>query len=101
QSIEAEIEGAYQFGTIAGERISAWTVAGELLFRAKAPLSPAFTLGFGVTSGDAGPGSSTLGTFNAPFPRGAYFGLIEANGPSNGASPHAAVALSLPARISL
>jgi len=30
------------------------------------------------------------------FPRGAYFGLVQANGPSNNVAPHAALALELP-----
>ena len=93
---DVELEGAYQFGNVGASPISAWTIAGESVFRrAKLPLEPTMTLGFGATSGDRGPSSGTLGTFNPLFPRGAYFGLVSANGPENEVSPHAALALAL------
>jgi hypothetical protein len=57
-------------------------------------------VGMGATSGDGGAPHGDLGTFNPLFPRGAYFGLVSANGPSNNVSPHARVALTLPAGFS-
>ncbi|WP_197041246.1 alginate export family protein [Chondromyces apiculatus] len=99
---EVEVEGAYQLGAIGGTPISAWTLAMEAVLRgAELPLKPAMTWGFGVTSGDRGPRSTSLGTFNPLFPRGAYFGLVSANGPENNVSPHVALALALPADLSV
>jgi Alginate export len=96
---EAEVEVAYQFGQVAALPISAWTVAAGVVLRGKTlPLEPVLTLGIGATSGDRGPSSGSLGTFSPLFPRGAYFGLVSANGPSNNVAPHAALALQLPAR---
>ena len=92
-----ELEAAYQFGAVASTQIAAWTLATSVdVHGRKTPLKPVLTLGFGATSGDGGSGSSTLGTFNPLFPRGAYFGLIAANGPGNNVSPHAALAVTLP-----
>jgi hypothetical protein len=102
KSFEVELEGAYQFGSLGKLPIRAWTLAGEAVARGTSlPLRPQATVGFGMTSGDGGSASPWLGTFNAPFPRGAYFGLVSANGPSNDVGPHAALALSLPASITL
>jgi hypothetical protein len=98
---DAELEAAYQFGEIASLPISAWTLAAEAVFRGRAvPLEPVLTLGVGATSGNAGATSGSLGTFSPLFPRGAYFGLVAANGPSNNVSPHAQLAVKLPARLS-
>jgi len=99
---DVEIEAAYQFGEVGTTTIAAWTLASETVLRGAAlPLAPVLTLGFGATSGDRGPASASLGTFSPLFPRGAYFGLVAANGPSNNVSPHAALALSLPWHLSL
>jgi hypothetical protein len=98
---DAEVEAAYQLGEIASLPIAAWTVAAEAVARGpELPLEPVITLGVGATSGNSGPSSGTLGTFSPLFPRGAYFGLVSANGPSNDVSPHAALAVRLPLRFS-
>jgi hypothetical protein len=98
---DAEVEAAYQFGQVAALPIAAWTVAAEAVIRGRAlPLAPVVTIGVGATSGDQGASSGSLGTFSPLFPRGAYFGLVSANGPSNNIAPHAQLALQLPARFS-
>jgi hypothetical protein len=102
RSIELELEAAYQFGSFGALPISAWTVAGELQLRSEnLPLHPRLILGGGITSGDGGAASPSLGTFSALFPRGAYFGLLAPNGPANNFAPHAGLQLSLPASLTL
>jgi hypothetical protein len=99
--VDAELEAAYQFGEVGALPISAWTLAAETVVRGKKLwLSPVLTLGIGATSGDGGRLSGSLGTFSPLFPRGAYFGLVSANGPSNNVAPHAQLAVSLPLRLS-
>jgi hypothetical protein len=98
---DAEVEAAGQFGQVGALPIAAWTVAAEAVARGlHLPLKPVLTLGIGATSGDRGPSSGTLGTFSPLFPRGSYFGLVSANGPSNNVAPHAALAVQLPLRFS-
>ncbi|HTB76047.1 MAG TPA: alginate export family protein [Polyangiaceae bacterium] len=98
---DLEVEGAYQFGSIASLPIAAWTVAAEGVMRgSNLPLRPVATLGLGATSGDGGASNRALGTFNPLFPRGAYFGLVSANGPSNNVAPHAQLAATFPAGFS-
>lgn len=97
-----EFESAYQFGTFIDAPISAWTLAGSVVVRGTGlPLSPQLTLGAGATSGDRNPADPSLNTFSPLFPRGAYFGLLGANGASNNIAPHAALALALPRSVSL
>ncbi|WP_322965359.1 alginate export family protein [Sphingomonas fuzhouensis] len=78
------IEGVVQFGRFADRSIRAWTVATELGYRfPTAPLSPDLVLRFNMVSGDAHAGDGQLGTFNALFPKGKYFGELSPIGPSN------------------
>lgn len=71
-------EAVYQFGKFGEEGISAWTISFNLWQK----VNP-FTLGFKteLISGDDGDGN--LGTFNAMYPRGAYFGRVAKFGPAN------------------
>jgi alginate export protein len=97
-----ELESAYQFGTFISAPISAWTVAGSAVIHGTGlPLSPQLTLGAGATSGDRNKADPSLNTFSPLFPRGAYFGLLGANGASNNVAGHAALALALPRSISI
>jgi hypothetical protein len=97
-----EFESAYQFGTFINAPISAWTVAGHAVINSsELPLSPKLTLGTGVTSGDRDKVNPSLNTFSPLFPRGAYFGLIGANGASNSIAAHVALALALPRSVSV
>ena len=78
------VEGVWQFGHHGRRRISAWTLGTEvgrsLPFL---PLSPDATLRFNIVSGDRHGGNDTLGTFNALFPKGKYFGELSPVGPTN------------------
>jgi hypothetical protein len=78
------IEGVWQFGLYDRQRIGAWTASMEvgrtLPFL---PLSPDATLRFNIVSGDKRTNDNRLGTFNAMFPKGKYFGELSPIGPTN------------------
>lgn len=78
------VEGVAQFGTFTGHRIAAWTLGSEVGRRlSRLPLSPDATLRFDVVSGDTNASDHILGTFNALFPKGKYFGELSPVGPYN------------------
>ncbi|WP_202913103.1 alginate export family protein [Acuticoccus sediminis] len=78
------IEGMVQFGRFAGGSIGAWSLATEVGRRFEAlPFSPDFTMRVNVASGDGDPDDDHLGTFNALFPKGKYFGELSPIGPYN------------------
>lgn len=78
------IEGVAQFGQFDRQRIAAWTLGTEAGRRFPAlPLSPDATLRVNVVSGDGKAGDGKLGTFNALFPKGKYFGELSPVGPTN------------------
>jgi hypothetical protein len=62
---------------------------------------PRFGLKADVASGDRDPADGTLGTFNALFPKGAYFSEADLLGPYNLMDLHPSVQLNLTERISL
>ena len=73
-----------QFGRFGDGDIRAWTVATDTGFSpAGWPGKPRVGLRANVSSGDRDPGQSTLQTFNALFPRGAYFSEAALLGPAN------------------
>lgn len=78
------VEGVWQFGQYEGQRISAWTLGTEvgrsLPFL---PLKPDATLRFNIVSGDKDRDDGHVGTFNALFPKGKYFGELSPVGPTN------------------
>jgi len=78
------VEGVYQFGRFGGGPISAWTLGTEIghAFDAS-PLKPDATLRLNIVSGDRRRGDHLLGTFNALFPKGKYFGELSPVGPTN------------------
>lgn len=78
------VEGVAQFGHFAGQSIGAWTLGSEVgLSFPKAPGAPDLTLRANVISGDSHTGDGHLGTFNALFPKGKYFGELSPVGPAN------------------
>lgn len=78
------VEGVYQFGHFAGGTISAWTLGNEVGYAISGvPLEPNLTVRFNIVSGDRRAGDNRLGTFNALFPRGKYFGELSPVGPTN------------------
>src|SRR5438477_3953925 len=67
------IEALYQSGTFDEGRIDAWTAASDTGFTFPIPLDPRLGLKADIASGDRHPNAESLQTFNALFPRGAYF----------------------------
>ncbi|GAA0460295.1 alginate export family protein [Sphingomonas molluscorum] len=55
------------------------------------PLAPRLRLRGNISSGDRDPGDATLGTFNALFPKGKYFGELSSIGPRNIVNLHPSV----------
>ncbi|WP_232492677.1 alginate export family protein [Novosphingobium kaempferiae] len=99
------VEGVYQFGHFAkgsgGGVISAWTVGTEVGHAfPDLPLSPDVTLRANMVSGDRDPGDGRLGTFNALFPKGKYFGELSPVGPYNIMNLHPTVGLQLAPTVS-
>lgn len=76
-----DYEGVWQFGTFGTAGIRAWTFASDLGYSfPTAPLRPRISVKADVSSGDD-PRHSSLGTFNALFPIGNYFGVLADTGP--------------------
>lgn len=91
------VEGVAQFGRFAGGRIGAWTLGSELgRTFPNAPFTPDAVLRVNIVSGDRDRADDRLGTFNALFPKGKYFGELSPVGPSNivSVTPRVAVALT-------
>jgi len=77
-------EGVYQFGRFADRPISAWTIAVEGGHQFdQLRWTPDATLRMNIASGDRNPDDRHLGTFNALFPKGKYFGELSPVGPYN------------------
>jgi hypothetical protein len=95
------VEGVAQFGTFADQTIAAWTLGTEIGHKfPKTPLSPDAVLRFNIVSGDSNPNDHHLGTFNALFPKGKYFGELSPVGPYNIISLNPRVAASLTRTVS-
>lgn len=89
-------EAVLQRGSFGAARIRAWTVATETAYRfADAPLTPRIRLRANIASGDRDATDSTLGTFNALFPKGKYFGELSPIGPYNIANLHPSIDVDL------
>lgn len=94
------VEGVYQFGTFANGTIAAWTLASDTGYRwATSPLKPRLFLRADVASGDRSPENPSLNTFNALFPKGAYFSESGLLGPANLIDVHPGVELQLTSRL--
>lgn len=78
------IEGMLQGGRFAGMPIRAWSLATEF-GRSLATLrfAPDITVRADIASGDRSARDHRLGTFNALFPKGKYFGELSPIGPYN------------------
>jgi hypothetical protein len=78
------VEGTFQFGTFGRGDITAWWLASDTGYTFEGvPMTPRLGLNLHVISGDTNPGADDLGTFNALFPRAAYFGEIALVGAAN------------------
>src|SRR6202142_929813 len=76
-----DYEALWQFGSFGSANIRAWTVASETGYRfPTVPLKPRFSVKADISSGDD-PRTNTLGTFNALFPKGNYYGVLATTGP--------------------
>jgi hypothetical protein len=74
-------EAVYQTGSFGNQRISAWTIATDTGYTIDEWVRLGLKLD--VASGDDNPRDGSLGTFNALYPKGAYFGEVALIGPSN------------------
>jgi hypothetical protein len=97
-----DLEGVYQFGRFGNGPIQAWTVASSQ----GVTIGPNWaTVRFGlnadIASGSLHRTGPSLETFNALFPKGAYFGQIGLLGPANFIDLHPSIALRLIERWSL
>lgn len=97
-------EAAFQRGTFAGYRSKAWGAGAETGYRFRnVALRPEVALTADIVSGDGDPNDRKLGTLNALFPNGKYFGALSPIGPRNlihlqpstAVHPHKDIAISL------
>lgn len=98
-----DYEGVVQFGTFGSVDIWAWTFASDTGYAlTTVPLRPRFSLKADISSGD-NPASHTLGTFNAIYPIGNYFGVLADTGPGpiNFIDVHPRIQTQLPHGISI
>lgn len=101
-SLDYNFEFAYQFGKFGAGNINAYTAASDTGYTAKNWLfRPRFGLKANVTSGDKNADDKNLQTFNALFPRGAYFGQFSPVGPYNHTDLHSSVAFNPTAKIAV
>ena len=83
-----------QLGTFGDGDIVAWTVASDTGYTfSDIAFTPRLSLKADVASGDRDPERAGLETFNALFPRGAYFGESSLIGPANFFDVHPGVDL--------
>lgn len=89
-------EAILQVGRFGSGDILAWSVATDTRYTFRdLPLLPFIELKANVISGDHDRRDGTLGTFNALFPRGKYFGEIGLLGPYNLINLHPVVGIEL------
>lgn len=89
-------EAMLQRGHFADDRIRAWSLATETAWSfPQAPLKPRLRLRANIASGDRDPADGKLGTFNALFPKGKYFGELSPIGPRNIVNLHPSVDFDL------
>ena len=82
-ALDYNLETIGQWGHVDRVQVKAWTVASQTGYRVVAPFPLRVILRADTTSGDRERDDHALGTFNALFPKGDYFGLIASAGPSN------------------
>lgn len=89
-------EAMLQRGHFDGDHIRAWSLATETAWSfPQAPLKPRLRLRANIASGDRDPTDGKLGTFNALFPKGKYFGELSPIGPRNIVNVHPSVDFDL------
>ncbi len=91
-----DYEGLWQFGTFGSSQIRAWTVASNSGYTLESlALRPRIGLKADIASGDRNPLDRRLGTFNALFPKGAYFSEADLLGPYNIMDLHPSVTVPI------
>nr|WP_202390729.1 alginate export family protein [Flavobacterium sp. Sd200] len=97
-----DLEVVYQFGNHAGKDITAYTISSNTTYTFQnVKYSPVVGLKTEIISGDKHTGDQHLETFNALYPRGAYFGLVALIGPANLYDIHPSIDVSLTKTLSL
>ena len=91
-----------QRGSFAGKRIRAWSQATETAISfPHMRLQPRLRLRANIASGDRDPQDAALGTFNALFPKGRYFGELTPIGPRNIINVHPSIDVNLGHNVTL
>lgn len=102
QGWDYNFEFVYQFGSFGTGDISAWTAASDTGYTFQSvPATPRVGLKADIASGDGNAHDSTLGTFNALFPKGAYFSETDLIGPANIIDLHPSLELHVSKRVKL
>jgi len=97
-----DYEGIWQSGTFGDSKIRAWTAATNSGYTLEnVPLRPRIGMKADIASGDKNPLDRRLGTFNALYPKGAYFSEADLLGPYNIMDLHPSVTLSIGRNITL
>jgi hypothetical protein len=95
-SWDYNFEGLFQWGSFGQGNIRAWTSASDTGYTVRSwSVHPRFGLKADIASGDKDPRDPNLQTFNALFPKGAYFSEADLIGPSNFVDVHPSVSLPL------
>ncbi len=85
-----------QRGRFDDDRIRAWSLATETAWSfPQVPLKPRLRLRANIASGDRDATDERLGTFNALFPKGKYFGELSPIGPRNIVNLHPSIDFDL------
>ncbi len=95
-------ECVFQWGRFGSGNIRAWTTASDTGYRTQSlKFKPRFAIKADIASGDRNPTDGTLGTFNALFPRGAYFSEADLLGPYNLMDLHPSIEFHLTRTVTL
>jgi len=95
------VEFVYQWGRFGSGRIRAWTAASDTGYTIRSmAFSPRIALKADIASGDRNLDDKDIETFNALFPKGAYFGEAALIGPANLIDLRPSVTLTTSERIS-
>lgn len=94
-------EAMLQRGSFAGQTVRAWSIATETAYTLSGPMQPRLRLRANISSGDRNPADGRLGTFNAMFPKGKYFGELSPIGPRNIVNVHPSIDADLGSDLSV
>lgn len=101
-AIGYDVEGAWQTGRQAGQRVAAWFLAVETSVALAGSWSPVVTLGVDAASGDHDAADGVTQTFHVPFASShSHGGAADVVGRPNGFQPRLAVAVSPLRRLQL